>query len=106
MSLPVSCKDCIKIVAFKKTNGIKDGIKYQFFFDAEIVFLKDAESIGSAENQLKKLGTPDETFLSFLMTSYKKDERYRLDGIIHFIKTEKGWLPSEQGLELHHFERI
>ncbi len=29
MSLPVSCKDCIKIVAFKKTNGIKDAIKYQ-----------------------------------------------------------------------------
>jgi hypothetical protein len=106
MSLPVSCKDCIKIVSFKKTNGIKDGIKYQFFFDAEIVFLKDADSIGPVENQFKKLTIPGDNIFGFLMTSYKQDERYRLDGIIHFVKTEKGWLPSERGSEIHHFEKI
>ncbi len=107
LSFPVSCKDCIKIEAFNKTNGIEDGIKYQFFFNAEIVFLKDAKSMGLAEKQLENLTTPDENnIFGFLMTSYKQGERYRLDGIIHFIKTEKGWLPSQQGLELNHFDKI
>jgi hypothetical protein len=106
LSLPESCKDCIKIVSFKKTNGIKDGIRYQLFFDSEIVFLKDAQSMGLAEAKFKNLTPADKRFFNFLMTQYKKDEHYKLDGIIHFIKTEKGWLPSKQGLELDHFEKI
>jgi hypothetical protein len=106
LSLPESCKDCIKIVSFKKTNGIKDGIRYQFFFDAEIIFLKDAQSMGLAEKRFENLTPSDKNFVNFLMTSYKKGEHYRLDGIIHFIESEKGWLPSQRGFELDHFEKI
>jgi hypothetical protein len=103
----VYCRDCINI-NFKKTNGIKDGIHYQMYFDAEIIFLKDAKSVGSQSTKIMFSTIMPRDFQETYswMVLFDKGDKYHLSGIIYFINTEKGWLPTKEHLNLDEFKKI
>jgi len=100
------CPGCFEIVKYKKTNGIKNGITYQEYFACMIEFKKDCYVF-------KDYSSPSQTF-SELKHLIDKDsfrnpdhgvlinsgDRYVMSGIIYFVKTEKGWMPSKRSPEL------
>jgi hypothetical protein len=102
------CQDCMNIIKFKKTNGIRDGIHYQMYFDAEIIFLKDSKSdrILGIESQFRNMMPREEGKTYSFDKFHSKGEKYKLSGIIYFIKTEKGWLPTSEPLKLDEFKKI
>jgi hypothetical protein len=113
----ILCPECFELTKFKKTNGIKDGIHYQMYFDAEIEFLRDSKTFrgpidinlgiySPISNLYKNIEQRDNGTTFNFMTDLKKGDRYQLIGIIYFIKTEKGWLPTKECLHLEDFKKL
>lgn len=121
LSLSVWEPECIELIDFNKTNGIEDGIKYQMYFEATLRIKKPCESFktypdeSTAVTQFRTIHASQKQCKGYFYAGgyilhdiicHQPNDRYKVTGIMYFVKTEKGWLPSQRKHEIESFEKL
>jgi hypothetical protein len=82
--------DFIKLVSFRKTNGIREGNSYRMEYEVEIEFREDCmfDPYGSIYNASRIVNGG---IYSAIVVRKKKGERIKKSDVMSFEKTERGW---------------
>ena len=92
----------LKIVSFKKTNGlssVKDGVKYYHMnFEAEIEFLKNLRMYHLTDGRIWVDGYMTVAPAPAMIREFPEFSHSQLEGVITFVLTERGWVKSNVSL--------
>ena len=96
----------IKLVSFKKTNGMEDGNSYQLEYEAQIEFLAgpafwnrgsaiDPLSFEFSNGQLGSGATAQLLGAVVGANNVQQGQHLTVKGVFRFQKTERGWLGQD-----------